>query len=169
GDEAKALLKEDLTVLPFLEVLVQKQLFQDAVRLLGHALPKREGVWWACLCARKVAPPKPPPEIAAAVEIAEKWVADPSEENRRPAMPAAEAATFGPPAGCCALATFWSGGSLGPPNVPVIPPADHLTGHGVSCAVLLAGVVTEPDKAPKRYAEFLAEGVRVAKGESKWK
>src|SRR5262249_46936566 len=146
----------------------EKEEFPDAIRFLAHALPKREAVWWACLCARAVAPSPPPAPILAALEAAEAWVSDPSEENRRQAMPAAAAATFGTPAGCAALAAFWSGGSLGPPNVPVIPPGEYLTAHGVAGAIMFAAVSSEPEKAPEKYRSFLALGVDVGNGNRPW-
>ena len=40
--------------------------YTDAVRFLAHALPKREAVWWACLCVRKAAGANPPPPAQAA-------------------------------------------------------------------------------------------------------
>jgi hypothetical protein len=169
GAEAKKLLRDGLTPAHFLDTLVEKQHFPDAVRFLAHALPKREAVWWACLCSRNVAGSNVPPKIAAALQAAEKWVGDPSEENRRAAMPAAEAAEFKTAAGCAAVAAFWSGGSLGPPNVPVIPPGEYLTAHGVAGAVMLAAVQTEPEKAPEKYCKFLAQGIEVAKGSQRWK
>jgi hypothetical protein len=95
-------------------------------------------------------------------------VSDPSEENRRQAMPAAEQATFGTPAGCAAVAAFWSGGSLGPPNVPPIPPGEYLTAHGVAGAIMLAAVSSEPEKAPEKYRSFLALGIEVGNGKQPW-
>jgi hypothetical protein len=169
GEEAKKLLRDGLTPAQFLTVLIEKQQFPDAVRFLAHALPKREAVWWACLSARAVAGSNPPPQITAALQAAEKWVADPSEENRRAAMPAAEAAEFKTPAGCAAVSAFWSGGSLGPPNVPVVPPGEFLTAHGVGGAVMLAAVQSEPGKAPEKYRKFLAQGIEVANGVNRWK
>ena len=169
GEEAKKLLRDGLTPAQFLDILMDKQQFPDAVRFLAHALPKREAVWWACLCGRAVAGPNPPPQIAAALQAAEKWVVDPSEENRRAAMPAAEAAEFKTPAGCAAVAAFWSGGSLAPPNVPVVPPGEYLTAHGVAGAVMLSAVQSEPEKAPEKYQKFLAQGIEVAKGNQRWK
>ena len=169
GDEAKKLLRDGVTPAQFLDTLIEKQQFPDAVRFLAHALPKREAVWWACVCSRAVAGSSSPPPITAALQTAEKWVADPNEENRRAAMPAAEAAQFKTPAGCTAVAAFWSGGSLGPPNVPVIPPGEHLTAHGVASAVMLAAVQSEPEKAPEKYRKFLALGIDVAKGTLRWK
>ena len=169
GEEAKKLLREGVAPGPFLDTLMEKQQFTDAVRFLAHALPKREAVWWACQCGRAVAGANPPPPIAAALQAAEKWVADPSEENRRAAMPAAEAAEFKTPAGCAAVAAFWSGGSLAPPNVPVVPPGEYLTAHGVAGAVMLAAVQAEPEKAPEKFRKFLAQGIEVAKGTQQWK
>jgi hypothetical protein len=169
GEEAKKLLRDAMTPAQFLDALIEKQQFPDAVRFLAHALPKREGVWWACLCSRSVAGSSPPPKIAAALQTAEKWVMDPSEENRRAGMPAAEAAELKTPAGCAAMAAFWSGGSLAPPNVPVVPPGEYLTAHGVAGAVMLAAVQSEPEKAPDKYRKFLAQGLEVAKGTQRWK
>jgi hypothetical protein len=169
GDEAKKFLREGLTPRQFLDLLTAKEQFVDAVRLLAHALPRREAAWWACLCARAVAGPKPPAEAAAAVAAAEKWVSDPSEDNRRAAWAAAEKAGLGTPAGCSAAAAFWSGGSLGPPDVPAIPPGEFLTAHVAGCAVLLAAVQTEPAKAPEKYRKFLALGIEVAAGTNQWK
>jgi len=169
GDEAKKLLKDTMTPRQFLDQLIDKQQFPDAIRFLAHALPKQEAVWWACLCARAAAGTAPAPNITAALQAAEKWVKDPSEDNRRAAMPAAEAAEFSTPAGCAAVAAFWSGGSMGPPNVPVIPPGPYLTAHGVAGAVMMAAVVTEPQKAPEKYKKFLAQGIDVANGANRWK
>ena len=107
----------------FLDALIGKQHFLDAVRFLAHALPKREAVWWACVCARQVADGKEPAPVKAALAAAEKWVADPSEDNRATAMPAARRPSWATPAGCAAMAAFWSGGSLAPPKAPVVPPA----------------------------------------------
>jgi hypothetical protein len=95
-------------------------------------------------------------------------VADPTEENRRAAHAAAEAAGLAHPAGCAAMACFWSGGSLAPANLPVVPPGEHLTAHGAAGAVMLAAV-TEPAKAAERQARFLALGLEVAAGTRRWK
>src|SRR5262249_34717082 len=104
GDEAKALARDGQTPKQFFDVLLEKQLHLDAIRLLAAALPKRGPVWWACLCARQAHGTNPPSKITAATAAAEKWVADPGEANRRAAQAAAEAAELGTPAGCAAMA-----------------------------------------------------------------
>ncbi len=169
GDKARELLRDTLTPAQYLQLLMDNQQYLDGVRFLAHALPKREAVWWACLSARSAAGPNPAPPIRAALEAAEKWVADPSEDNRRPAMAAAEAATLATPAGCAAAAVFWSGGSLAPPNLPEVPPGETLTAQGVTGAVLLAAVQTEPEKAVEKQRAFLTQGIDVANGTNRWK
>jgi len=169
SDPAGPLLTDGQTLATFVHLLMEKKLPQDAVQVLAHGLPKRPGVWWACWGCRQVFGEKPAAEVAAALEAAEKWAADPGEDNRRAAWAAAEAAGLGSPAGCAAAAAFWSGGSLAPPNLPAVPPPDHLTAHAAASAVLLAAVLTEPEKAAEKHRRFLALGVEVANGTNRWK
>lgn len=167
--EATELLRDGLTPQQYVDLLIGQKHWIDAVRVMAHALPKRESVWWACVCARTIAPEAVSDPARLALEAAEAWVADPTEENRRAAMPAAEAAGIASPPGCAAAAAFWSGGSLAPPNLPAVPPADHLTAHGTSSSVLMAAVIVEPEKAETKYRAFLARGFEVADGKNRWK
>lgn len=167
SDAAAALLRDGLSPRQFLDLLVQEKHFPDSVRFLAHALPKREAVWWGYLCARSGSGAVAPKKLAA-LEAAQKWVTEPTEEHRRACLPAAEAADFGTPAGCVAVAAFWSGGSLAPPELPVVPPKDELTPGAVANAILLAAVISEPEKALEKYAHFLALGRDVAAGTNVW-
>src|SRR5215217_9597163 len=119
GDDARALLATG-TPPPkaFIALLLERELHADAVRFLAHGLPRREAVWWAWVCARKVAGAEPAPPIKAALDATERWIIQPSEEHRRQALQFGEAADFGTPAGCAALAAFMSTGSLAPPDAP---------------------------------------------------
>jgi hypothetical protein len=103
------------------------------------------------------------------VEVAEKWAASPTDENRRAALAAAEAADFGTAPGCAAVAAFWSGGSMAPPKLTIVLPAEHLMPQAVGNAVQLATVYHEPEKAADRYRRFLALSREVATGKNRWK
>ncbi len=151
------LLAEDMPVSQFVELLASHEQFLDALRLVAHALTKRSSVEWACRCVRLVTGDDLSPVEAAAIESAEAWVADPSEERRRQAGDAADAAKQ-VPAGWAAMAAFWSGGSMGPPHAPVVPPGPTLTAHAASGAVMLAAVARQPEKAPEKYMKFLELG-----------
>lgn len=136
----------------------------EATRIVAHALPKREAVWWACMCARAVPDPKATPEDMAALEAAEAWVRRPEEKARRAAMEAAERAKFNSAEAWAAVGAFWSGGSLMPEGQAEVPPADHLTGSAVTGAVLLAAVRFRPEHQKDRYARFLTAAREIAEG-----
>ncbi|HWC95409.1 MAG TPA: hypothetical protein VG456_01635 [Candidatus Sulfopaludibacter sp.] len=161
SEEALVLLLPDMQPPEFIRVLVEKNLFPDAVRFLAHALPKREGVWWGWVCARRVAGEAPAPKIKASLEATEKWIAQPTDENRRAAYSAAEEAPFSTPAGCAGLAAFFSGASLAPPDLPPVPPGEFLFAKAVSGAVIFAAVSKEPEKAPEKFKQFISQGVDV--------
>jgi hypothetical protein len=171
GDDVTALLRsDDLRGGPreFLSVLIAKEQFAEATRFLAHALPRRECVWWAWVCARKVTAADAPPQVRAALDAAERWIVQPTEEHRRAAMERARAAQLGTPAGCAALSAFFTGGSLGPPEAPVIPPGEFMTAKAAAGAVMLAALVPDPPKAPERFREFLALGLEVAERTKLW-
>jgi hypothetical protein len=166
--EAAALRRDDLSPRHFLDALQGAGHYQDAVRFLAAALPKREAVWWACLCARESVGKEPAPETAKALEAAERWAASPTDDNRRACLPAAEAADAGTPAGCAAVAAFFSEGSLGPAGAPPVPPKEGLAASVVANGVILSAVVPDPEKAGEKFLQFLKLGVDVGNGVNVW-
>src|SRR6185369_17729133 len=99
----------------------------------------------------KTAGDQPKPLIRAALEATERWIVQPTEEHRRQSLQFGEAADFGTPAGCAALAAFMSGGSLAPPEAPPVPPSEFMTAKAVSNAVIFAAVTKEPERAPEKF------------------
>jgi uncharacterized protein DUF6931 len=168
-EPARALLTPTQTPQQFIDTLIAKELCADACRFLAQALPKREAIWWAWQCAAKAAPPKAPDKAAAALQLVEKWILKPIEPNRRPAMEAAEAAGIGTPAGSTALAVFFSGGSMAPPDLPPVAPPEHLAGVAAGNAVILSALLGEPDKATARYHTCLNLGLEIATGTNRWR
>jgi hypothetical protein len=137
----------------------------EAARLAAHALPKREAVWWGCMCARAVPDPALLPVDAEALAAAEAWVRKPGDDAlRRAAMEAAQRTAFRTPEAWAAVGAFWSGGSMAPPGQPVVPPPDHLTGVAISGGVVLAAVRLRPERAQDRLARFLVAARDIAAG-----
>jgi hypothetical protein len=167
-DEARALLAEGMTARAYIDALVVKGMHADALKAMAHALPKRSAVWWACLCAAEAPGATTEDAAAAALETARAWVIDPTDARRRASLPAAEAAGMGTPAGCAAAAVYFSGGSLAPPDHPVVDPPDDLTGLMVANALVLAAVIKEPEKAAEKRSAFLRTGLEVAEGRRPW-
>jgi hypothetical protein len=168
SEPAAKLLRAEMQPRPFLDLLIAQEHYADAIRFLAHSMPKREAVWWACLCSRPEQGAVVPPPAAAARQAAEAWVANPSDDKRRAAHAAAQVAGVGTPVGLTCEAVFFSEGSLGPPEFQAVPPPEHLTATTAANAVILAAVA-EPAKMVPRYRQFLALGQDVAAGKNRWK
>lgn len=159
SDGAKALLRPEHQPKQFLNLLIDKKLTADAVQMIAHYLPKRQAVWWACHCALESAGPQPKPEVVKAVQAAERWVAQPTEENRRATQPAAEDADTSSPAGCAALAAFYSEGTPAP-DAKAQAKAYYMTAKLVAGSVLLAASV-DSAKVNENLAKYVETGVDV--------
>ncbi len=167
--EALPLIQPTMTARQAVAALVTGGRFTDAIRLAARALPRREAVWWACQCFRASPAESDTPAQVTAVDLAEKWVVKPTEEGRRAAGDAAELAQIGTAAGQIAMAAFWSGGSLAPPKMATVPPAEHLLSVAVGNAAILAGVRLGPKLAEATYQRFVALAIDVAEGKNRWK
>lgn len=166
-DEVTAsLLTDESTPVQLLTHLIENEKFPEAVHFMAYALPKREAAWLACLAAQGTLGDDSPKTDKEAVEKAERWVYQATEENRQLAVAAAETTGFKTSAGLAAAAVAWSGGSLAPVGSPVVPPAEDLTSKAVWAALALAAVAGEPDKAPEKYHTFFNQAVDIANGGS---
>jgi hypothetical protein len=168
-EEARKLLTPTIAPRGLVQAMLERDLHADAVRFLAHALPRREAVWWAWVCARRAAGDAPPPQIRAALDATERWIREPSDEHRRAAMQRAEAADFGTAAGCAALAAFLSGDNLAPPNVEQrVPPGEFMAAKAIAGAIVLAAVAQEPEKAPEKFQAFIQQGLDVVNRIKLW-
>jgi hypothetical protein len=147
-----------------LDVLEAGGFLIEATRLLAYALPKREAVWWACMCAAHTAPPDLAEPDRLARAAAELWVRQQGDANRRAAMRQAEATTLETPEAWAAVAVFWSGETIGPEDQPAVPPPPHMTGKAVAGTVYLAAVRSDPARTDKRLRRFLESGRNIAAG-----
>ena len=137
----------------------------DAVRLLAHALPKREAVWWACLAVRQT-PIAENSLDAQAIAATEAWVRTPTEDYRLLCRSLAEQLKHKTAASWAAMAAAWSTGSLAAKDDPEVAPPEYLYAHAVGGAVNLAAVAGDADEAKNRYPTFLAQGFDLARGGS---
>ncbi len=162
--EAEPLLESCDTVVEAIQTLMRAGLLIEASRVMAHAMPRREAVWWACMCARHTRPPNLPEPDAAALDAAELWVRKPSDENRRTAFALAQEAGFGSPEAWSCVAAFWSGDSMSPVGQPAVPPAPNLTGAAVAGSVALAAVRHRPERQTARIRAFLESARDIAAG-----
>lgn len=162
--EAVAVLQGCNNVGDALERLEGTGFLLEATRLVAHALPRREAVWWACMCATHTAPADLPEADRKARETAEHWVRQQTDKLRREAMAHAEASGFGTPEAWAAVAAFWCGDSMAPEGQPAVPPAPHLAGTAAAGGIALASVRGDPRRQANRLKRFLESGRNIAAG-----
>jgi hypothetical protein len=148
SDDARALLKASDNVRRFLDELLRRGLGADALAVVARALPKRYVVAWACDCFKSalVQDPAPSDVDRAGLALAQQWLSEPSEDNRRAALEFAEHGEFGSPGAWIAASAGWNGGSLLPRGYDPVPPPDHLPATAAVAALRLAAA-RRPDYA----------------------
>jgi hypothetical protein len=156
--EARELLREEHGPREFLDALLENERYPDAVRFLAHLLPRRQAIFWAWSIARRAAEGEPPPPVKLALEATGRWITEPTEEHRLPMLDIAEAAEIGTPAGCAALAVFFSGGTIAPPAAPPVEPHPTAAAKAIAGSVIFSAVSTEPEKAPEKFRDYVEQG-----------
>lgn len=106
--ESKALLSADMWPESFIEELSKSEQWLDAVKVLSHALPRREAVWWACMCATQMEALASDESERMALEAAEKWVYQPSDDHRADAFRQVQKSRSNSVGTLCALAAAFS-------------------------------------------------------------
>lgn len=155
-DGARALLAPGMSPQAAVEALLANGRPQEALQLLARLLPKRYVVAWLCQCARDQTLAG---EDRAGAALAEQWVREPSEPNRRLAYEFATAGGYRTLGAWLAAAAGWSGGSLAPAaqETPVPAPA-HLTARAAVAAINLLAAL-EPDRFDERRLGFASRAV----------
>jgi hypothetical protein len=163
--QGKVLLEKCRNSQEALAALERAGLLIEATRLVAHALPAREAVWWACACSRHTAASGADRAVESKLlEAAEEWVRRPTDDLRRAAMKEAEAAGFKSPEAWAAVAAFWSGDSMSPPEAPKVPPEPHFTGLAVAGSIALAAARGEATRRSDRLRRFLVSAKDIAVG-----
>ncbi len=147
-----------------IDELAKQGKVHDALRLRAHLLPKRQAVWWACLCVREDVESPLPANQVEALAAAEDWVREPDEDHRRVAEKRAEDAKYSGVGATLALSAFWSDGSIAPEGNQDVLADERLTSQGVAAALISAAYHGDPSKATKRTEAFLAKGKEMANG-----
>ncbi|HEY0778775.1 MAG TPA: hypothetical protein VGD56_12475, partial [Gemmatirosa sp.] len=147
-----------------------------ALRVVGAALPPREGIWWAWVAVRHTlqtlaerGPAAPPAAAHAALAAVERWISEPTDANRRAAWAAGQAADLTTPAGCLCGAVFFTGGSIAAPQSPMAvppPPGAHVT--MAASAVLMAAAQLDPARLTDLVGASVAQAAVVANRLGGW-
>ena len=148
----------------FLESLKLAGRYAECVMFLGQALPRYEVVAWAARFVRDTAQAAPASAEANALKAALLWVQDPGESRRRAAFDAAQSADPGRPETLAALAAYFSGGSVAPPDCEPLPAPPDTAGRFAAGAILVAAARSADEEPALKNA--IAAGEALAAGEA---
>lgn len=149
---SRALLREGMEPPEFVSALVTNKHYAAGIDFLAHALPAREGIWWAYLCMQHACGDALSEPERQAVIAGARWVLQPSEENRVAAKVPAEAAGLASLPGMLAMAVFQT--SAGPAPVS----------NSVATAVKFAATKCDPARLLDTQRLFVNLGIEVAEG-----
>jgi len=163
-EQAFELLQPKLTPEEYVNKLIDKEYFADSIIFLAHGLPKREAIWWACLCSKAITNKETKADDLASLTMAEKWVYEPDDKKRRMCGTLAEKGEYKSAQNWAAAAVFWSGGSITKEDEPAMEPAPYLYAHAVSGAILNAVGMAEVDDIDDQFQQFIKHGLNIADG-----
>jgi uncharacterized protein DUF6931 len=165
SEKGQALISEDLGPSRFVDLLEAQELFRDAIQFLAHGLPIRIAVKWGCTCSRELLPPDQIETAKASLEAAEGWLNSPADETRWIARNAAEESNMASPVDLIAMAAFFSGGSVAPPEAPMTPPPPYIANKLAAGGIELAVLSQAPEKSAERFRRTLQLSREIVKGE----
>ncbi|GAB2191712.1 hypothetical protein MAH1_33200 [Sessilibacter sp. MAH1] len=164
SEDAESLLSPNATTRANVEALADAGFYFDAIKLLAHALPKREAVWWACLASRQAQTPDTDQHNIDALVAAEAWAHKPTEENRQRCKALGQLTKSKTPASWAATAASWCAGSIANPGEPEVAPPAYLYAHAVAGSVTLAASFINPDNPNEHMKYSLLQGANLASG-----
>jgi hypothetical protein len=136
-----------------IDELVSAGAHRDTLTVIARVLPQQFALAWACECIRNLLVRDAPAyEVdRAGLALGERWLQDPSEDNRRSALDFAEYGNFKGVGGWLAAAVGWTGGSIAPVGYTPVPPGKYLAADAV--AIALVGLASQrPDELAEREA-----------------
>lgn len=146
SEEAVEAMADAPNTLQFIHTLSDQGMFGDALLTVAKVLPRQFAIIWASRCVEELAGKPPGDDEQQCLALTKQWLSSPDEQLRRACMEAAERCDYDGPWGWLAGAVAFSGGSLAPPNLEEVPPAEHLTALAVG-ASMLSIVGQNPDEA----------------------
>lgn len=152
----------------YAELLVQGGHWMSALHYMAIAIPAREGIWWAWYCARKAHAKDTNPAVAQALSLAERWIGQPTEENRKIAATYAEQGEVsGAPQHV--LQAIEGSGELEDPNTgKKLDAVPYLSSRYVYAATTASSYMPDPGNPQATATEYLKQAFEVANRIQLW-
>ncbi len=158
------LLRPGMSPRAFVDALVEKGQFLAGIDFMAHVLPSREAIWWGCLCLHHTCGSKLEPWERRAYRLTVQWVLQPDETNREATKQPALVLGPASAAGCLAAAANQTGGSIGPPDGPPMPPSPLAPNKAVAIAVKVASTKVDAPEIQPTQRSLIGLGMAVAEG-----
>jgi len=161
---ARQLLQPAMSPRAFVDALVERKQYLAAIDFLAHALPARAAIWWGCLSLQRTCGDKLEPWERRAFRITVQWVLQPDEYTRAAAKQPADVLGPASAAGNLAAAANQTGGSVGLPQGPPIPPSPFAPARAVAIAIKVASTKCEPREIQTTQRSLIQLGLAIAEG-----
>ena len=162
--DSQALLKPGMRPEAYIHELSAAEKWPDAIKVMSRALPPREAVWWACVCARQMEGFVDNKSELAALEAAEKWVFKPTDEHRQAAFKRAQESNPKSAGTMSALAVAFSGPKMLVADDQFMDVDTALLPQMVDAAVMVAACEKKGEKLIERFQQLLKSGEDIACG-----
>ena len=134
----------------------------QALHFIAHCLPRLDAVRWLAEALTTMTPTSVARRLAARKAV-NRWLAEPSDANRRLAYQSGENAGFDTAEGSACLAVFLSGGSLAPATQEqAVPAPPSAFGQALAGAVLMAALNDDPKGLAARLDAALSQAEQLA-------
>jgi len=160
GEDAEALTPAPQDPQRYFDGLVANGALERAVSYLGAALPRLEAVHWSWDALHSPDEAVDNDWQARVREAIALWLENPLDGRRRTVWSIATESDQGCPEKLLAGAIFFSGGSIAPVGVSLVPPPAAVCGKLAACAVIAAAHATGRPEPMLRTA--IANGNRIA-------
>jgi hypothetical protein len=144
--------------------LSESSLWSDAISVIASALPRREAVWWACVCSRKMPAMAGDESDKKALDAAEKWVFKPSDKSRSESFRLVQESTSASAGTLAALAVACSDSKLGIGGDQEIMMDSSFFPQIIAASVLTAAGDEAGEPVEDQFSLFIKIGENIAKG-----
>jgi hypothetical protein len=151
----------DQAPIDFLKSLWSDGKAAEAVTFCAYLLPRREAVWWACGCVRRLLGDLPKDQ-AAGLLAAEAWVYQPDDERRQAALDIGVSGDSKDAVTWLALAAGWSGGFLKSSRNRQDPVPPYMTARAARIAVLFSASKVRGAERVERLKTCITDGIELA-------
>jgi hypothetical protein len=158
------LLDEEMRPEAFIRKLSEAKKWRDAVKVMAHILPRREAVWWACICARQMEDLTSDKMEILALEAAEKWVFKPTDKKRLNAFQLAQKSDSPSAGTMSAMAAVHSERTLQVAKGQKLELDSDAFPHIVAAIAMMSTSAAEESRVERQYRQILKSGEHIACG-----